>query len=195
MGHVQKMIVVACSAPTITLLPGPSTLSMPLQFRRSQGFYIVSLINLNCNSSLSLSIQWTIKNCIPSCVNSMEVDPPLIRTASELYIPARVLPYGLYELQIMVNTSQLISMSFAYVEITRSRISPNLIRYGTSKITRGSQQDLQFNPGSYSIDPDQETFNASVGSPFGSKILFIIALHVELEIQLLLSNVRTIDVS
>lgn len=160
------MAVVACAAPTIALIPDSSALSAPLQFRRGQDFYIVSFITLSCNSSLSLIMQWTIKNCTPSCSHPVRADPSLITTSSELYVPARTLPYGVYELQIVVSVFQISLTAFAYVQIIPSNITPNLIRYGTSMIIRGSQQDLQFNPGSYSVDPDQEIFDARVSSPF-----------------------------
>ena len=110
-------------------------------------------------------MQWTIKNCTSSCLHPIRADPSLITTSSELYISARTLPYGLYQLQIVVTLSQIFLTASVYVQITPSGITANLIRYGTSMITRGDQQELQFNPGSYSEDPDQETFDARVSSP------------------------------
>lgn len=50
----------------------------------------------------------------------------------------------------------------AYVRINPSGITANLIRLGTSMITRGHDQDLQLNPGLYSSDSDGYPFNASV---------------------------------
>jgi hypothetical protein len=148
------------------LVPGSSTLSVPLQFRRSQDFYIVSIISVNCNSSLSMVTQWAIKNCSAfSCSHRISPDPTIITTLSELYVPGRSLPYGLYELELTVTMAQIPSLSSSlsvYVRINPSGISANLIQYGTSMITQGDQQDLQFNPGSYSLDPDDDDFNASV---------------------------------
>jgi hypothetical protein len=54
------------------------------------------------------------------------------------------------------------STAFVYVTIISSSITANLIRYGTSMIVNGYQQDLKLNPGRYSVDPDSNTFNASV---------------------------------
>ena len=80
-------------------------------------------------------------------------------------IPARTLPYGIYELQLtvlMTNSPLLRTSSIVYVQITPSGITANLVQLGTSMVTSGHQQDLNLDPGSYSIDPDENTFNSSV---------------------------------
>ncbi|CAF0832630.1 unnamed protein product, partial [Adineta steineri] len=82
-----------CFSPKITLIPSTSTLLSPIQFRRSQDFYIVSLIELNCNNSISIITQWTIKNCTSICSNQIQLDSTIITTSTELYIPARTLVY------------------------------------------------------------------------------------------------------
>lgn len=89
----------------------------------------------------------------------------LATASSELYVPARTLPYGLYELQLtvaMVNRPSLLTVASVFVRITPSKVAANLLQYGTSMIIHGSQQDLQLDPGNYSIDRDEENFNASV---------------------------------
>ena len=62
----------------------------------------------------------------------------------------------------MLSMPQLTSSVSAYVKINPSGITANLIPLGTSVITSGQQKDLTLDPGSYSIDPDVEQFNASV---------------------------------
>jgi hypothetical protein len=62
----------------------------------------------------------------------------------------------------MVAAPNLSSSASAYVKVTPSNIVVNLIQYGTSMIARGYQQDLVLDPGTFSIDPDSSTFNASV---------------------------------
>ncbi len=84
-----------------------------------------------------------------------------------MYIPAKTLPYGIYELTltvIMVNSPSLTTSSSIYVQITPSDIIVNLFQYGTSMITCGHEQDLKLDPGSYSVDLDENVFNASVSS-------------------------------
>jgi hypothetical protein len=89
----------------------------------------------------------------------------ILTTLSELNIPARTLPYGIYEIQLtvsMTNSLWLTTSSFVYVQITPSDITANLVQLGTSMITSGYQQDLHLDPGLYSVDPDENTFNSSV---------------------------------
>jgi hypothetical protein len=84
---------------------------------------------------------------------------------SELYIPARTLSYGIYELKLTVTMSDYLwlkTSSSIYVQIIPSGIIVNLVQLGTSMITRGHQQDLILDPGTYSIDLDENLLNASV---------------------------------
>ena len=157
-----------CSAPSIILIPSISSLSSPLQFRRSQDFYISSYLQLNCNASLATIVQWTVSNCTSVCSSvPLPLPPSIVTTTSELYVPARILQYGTYELKIsvaMAAAPHLISKASAYATINPSGITANLVQFGTSMITRGHEQDLLLDPGSYSADPDALTLNASVST-------------------------------
>ena len=153
----------------LTLIPSTSNLSFSLQFRRNQDFFLSSNIELNCTLSRTISIQWTIKNCSTyACPSSFPLDSTIISiTSSEFYIPSRTLPFGLYELTLTVTmniSSRLTSSKSAYVRITPSGITANLVPLGTSMVTSGSGQDLLFNPGLYSVDLDEDHFNASVSA-------------------------------
>ncbi|CAF0788844.1 unnamed protein product [Adineta steineri] len=153
-----------CSSPKVTLIPGTSTLSSPIQFHRSDDFNIISTIELNCNGSLSTVTQWKIKNCSSTCSYQIQLDQTIKTTFTELYIPAKTLPYGIYELQLtvtMTNLTNFTTSSSVYVQIASSGITVNLVQLGTSMITIGYDQDLNFNPGAFSVDPDGYTFNES----------------------------------
>lgn len=63
-----------CFSPTVTLISGSSTLLSPLQFHRSQDSEIISIIQLNCNNSLSIKTEWTIKNCTSTCLYQIQLD-------------------------------------------------------------------------------------------------------------------------
>ena len=159
------MILSACFSPIITLIPATSSFSSPIQFRRNQDFFISSNLELKCSSSLSTNIKWTVHNCSAICSNIIQFDQTIITTTSELYIPARTLSYGIYQLNLTVSmmaSSSLTSTATAYVRITASGIIANLVPLGTSIITSGYEQALVFNPGGYSVDLDGYTFNASV---------------------------------
>ncbi len=153
-------------APTVILIPSESSLASPLQSRRSQDFSMSSMIQFNCNGSLSIVTKWTVKNCTSSvCSFEIELSEKIVTTSSELYIPARNLVYGTYELTLtvtMVDFPNLNSASSAYVRITATGITANPVQLGTSMVTSGSQQDLELNPGAYSVDPDEDSFDASV---------------------------------
>ncbi|CAF4213124.1 unnamed protein product, partial [Adineta steineri] len=153
-----------CSSPKVTLISGTSTLSSPIQFHRSDDFNIISTIELNCNGSLSTITQWKIKNCSSTCSYQIQLDQTIKTTFTELYIPAKTLPYGIYELQLtvtMTNLTNFTTSSSVYVQITSSGITVNLVQLGTSMITIGYDQDLNFNPGAFSVDLDGYTFNES----------------------------------
>jgi hypothetical protein len=155
-----------CYRPEIKLIPGTSSTSLsPIQFRRSQDFYILSIIKLNCNESISTITKWIIKNCTLNCSHVISLDTSIITTFSELYIPSNIFPYGIYELNLIVTMFDypiLTSSSSVYVRITPSGITANLVELGTSMITSGHQQELKLNPGNFSIDPDGYQLNASV---------------------------------
>ena len=154
----------------LTLIPSTSNLSFPFQFRRNQDFFLSSKIEVNCNLSRSLSMKWTLKNCSSSgCLSSFALDSPMIVTTStDFYVPSRTLPFGLFELTLMVTmidlSSRFTSSKSAYVRIIPSGLRANLVPLGTSMVTSGSGQDLNFNPGLYSVDLDEDHFNASVSS-------------------------------
>jgi hypothetical protein len=73
----------------------------------------------------------------------------------------------------MVKFPSLKTSSSVYVQITPSVIIANLVQYGTSMITSGHEQDLELNPGRYSVDPDENIFNASVRLTSNEYFLFV----------------------
>jgi predicted phage tail protein len=84
---------------------------------------------------------------------------------NEIYIPSRTLDYGIYEFNLtvtLISSLNFISSASAFVKITKSGITANLVQLGTSMITRGNQQELKLEPGTHSFDPDGNTLNASV---------------------------------
>ena len=139
---------------------------MPTQFQRSQDFSIVSNIELNCNASLSTKIKWIINSCnTSSCFSEAQMEQTVTNTLSELFIPARSLAYGTYQLKLtvtMIAVSNLISSASTYVKIIPSSMQANLVQFATSMITQTHQQNLTLDPGKFSVDPDTTIFNASV---------------------------------
>jgi K+-transporting ATPase A subunit len=86
-------------------------------------------------------------------------------TLAEIFIPARTLRYGIYEMNLTVTmcaSSQLVSSATTYIQIVPSPIIVNLIQFGVSMIVQKQQQMLTLNPGTFSVDPDASYFNSSV---------------------------------
>ena len=155
----------ACFSPIIVLITDASSLLHPIEFRRSQTFYISSNITLECNGSLATMIEWTICKCDSNCSVRISIDKTLVTTLSEIVIPAKTLEYGVYQLKLTVAMSispKLTASADAYVRIIPSGITANLVQFGTSMITQSHQQDLVLDPGSYSNDLDHTIFNISV---------------------------------
>jgi hypothetical protein len=155
-------------APTVTLIPGQSTLGSPLQYRKSDDFTISSLIQFNCNGSLSTSAKWTIRNCSSTnCSFQIQLNANVMTTSSELYIPSKTLDYGIYQLTLdvaMAAYPSLKASASGYVNIIQSNITVIVIQLALSLITYGYDQDILFDPGTYSIDPDEDSFDASVSN-------------------------------
>ncbi|CAF1131898.1 unnamed protein product [Adineta steineri] len=136
-----------------------------MSYRRSQDFSITSMTQFNCDGSVLTTTKWTIKNCTStSCSVEILLSEKVMTTFSELYIPSRTLNYGVYQLTLtvtMIDSPNLKSSSSVYVRITATGITANLVQLGTSMITRGDQQDLLLDPGTFSVDPDEDTFDAT----------------------------------
>ncbi|CAF1286286.1 unnamed protein product [Adineta ricciae] len=153
-----------CFPPIVTLIPNVSTLLSPLQFQYSKDIYISSNIQPSCNQSLAIQTQWTVFNCSRNCSSLVQINPTIVTTHSDLFIPAKSLPNEIYEFKLtvtLVSSSSLIGLSSAYIQIIPTGITVNLFQFGTSSITFGYATDLLLDPGANSIDPDENIFNAS----------------------------------
>ena len=180
------MFVIVCYSPVITLIPGPSNLTTPLEYRRSQDISIDSMIQLNCDISLSTILRWTIKNCTSnSCPFIVTLSSNIVTTLSELYIPSRSLDYGTYELTLTVTMTDAPNKTISsavYIRITATGVIANLLQMKSSMISRGTKQDLFFDPGTYSIDLDEESFDATVSTHKSTKVFSYHLSTTEMEI-------------
>ena len=135
--------MIVCYSPVITLVPELSNLSTPLEYRRSQDISINSMIQLNCDVSLSTIFRWTIKNCTSiSCPFLVNLNSNIVTTLSELYLSARSLDYGMYELTLTVTMSDApnkTTSSSVYIRITATGVIANLLQMKSSMISRGTK--------------------------------------------------------
>ena len=155
---------------------------------RSEDFSISSSLELHCSKSLSTIKKWTIELYSTSpCSGEVPFEQPLISlTLGELYVPARALNYGVYRMNLTVMMQvahHLVSLATTYVKIVPSPIIVRLVQFGAVMIQRGQQQTLTLDPGTFSIDSDQSTFNSTViitaSNYHLSDVLFAeLALHV-----------------
>ena len=167
----------ACFSPQITLIPN-TTSSNPISFRRSEDLSIISMIEYNCNQSFGIIPQWIITNCTTSCSNRIQLDSSIITTSSELYIPSQTLSYGTYQFELIIrmstNSTWLNVSKSTYIQIIPSNIIVNSFHSGTLMLIIANTHDLLLDPGSYSIDLDNNIFNTSVSSEMN--ILVVILL-------------------
>jgi len=121
-------------------------------------------------------MQWSIYNCTPN--GSIELSTKnnnIEANTGEIFIPARMLIYGVYEFRITIRMSidgRLVTIQSAFVRINPSGITANLVQFGTSSVTSGEEKDLILDPGVYSINPDENSFNASVSQSIDRSMVF-----------------------
>jgi hypothetical protein len=151
----------------IELIPSSSSFSKPLKFRQNQNIYISSNIDLNCPQSSLITTSWIILNRSSICSNQNEFNQSIQIQEKDLFLLAQTLSNGFYQLKLtvtMVDYPTLISTSSVYIEIISSTMIPNLILFNTLMITHDDHEDLVFNPGKYSIDPNTIIFNKDVNN-------------------------------
>jgi hypothetical protein len=166
-------------------------LKEPLQIRRSQDFYVSALVELNCINSSNVQTGWLILNCTLNCSVPANLNPLIELSPNEVFIAARGLTYGRYEIKFTAtirDSPHLTSSLSAFVKINPTGITANLVQNGTSAVTSGQNQELVLDPGYYSINPDEESFNASVSHPIRERDTQLLCATVGLDLQISMST-------
>jgi hypothetical protein len=116
------------------------------------------------------------------CTSDAQLEHSLTTTTmAEIYIPARTLQYGIYQMKLTVTmyaSLQLISSAATYIKIVPSPITVNLVPFGALMIVQKPQQMLTLDPGTFSVDPDVSYFNFSVSMTNQRKPMFIIVFRI-----------------
>ncbi|CAF1457795.1 unnamed protein product, partial [Adineta ricciae] len=108
----------SCFAPNITLTPSASSITSPIQYRRSHHISIISLIDFNCDQPFVMKTLWTIKTCSnTSCTHTMPSNSAVNTKYTELYIPPNTLPYGIYNFTLTVSVPGFSTVSSVLIEI------------------------------------------------------------------------------
>lgn len=160
------------------LIPQAISVTFPIQIRRSQDFYFDSIVKFNCQNYSSKTMKWTLMKCSQFvCHSAIDLEPSILTTFTDLYLPAGTLALGVYELRLTVTMENVLNLTiFAsnFIHIISSGSVANLVLLGTSMITIARQQNIQLNPGLYSANLDMSPFNASVSIVYKLVILFIL---------------------
>jgi hypothetical protein len=132
------------------------------------------MIDSTCDDSFVIQWQWLIPNCSSmNCFDVVPVDATVMTTSSELFLPARSLQLGLYELKLTVTMNDVSNSALSYsvhVRIVWSGIAANLVELETSMISSGVEEDVHLNPGLHSFDLDGDPFNATVNHSLFSSV-------------------------
>lgn len=111
-------------------------------------------------------------------------------TDNELFIPSRLLNYGVYEVKlsvIMTDYPDMKSSVSIFVHIVHSAIAANLLPWSNGIITQNYRENLTLDPGTYSIDPESDQFKANV-SHIACTMWIILSVYSRIGILLSLSN-------
>ena len=133
--------------------------SSSVQYHFNEEISIDSYIQIICTRPSSTKYQWTILNCTLICSTLHDLNKKIATTFNEIYIPAKTLTYGSYQLTLTVvvttGSSDFNSSTSIHIEIVRSsNVLVNSIQYGASEITLGQTEDLLLEPGKYSLYMD-----------------------------------------
>jgi hypothetical protein len=160
------------------LSPINPLLDAPLVIQRNQAFSIGASLQFDCFASLTTIRQWTIQECTPLCTINAQLEQSVTTmTLAEIYIPARTLKYGIYQMELTVTMSaslQSISSAATYIQVVPSPITVNLVQFGALIVVQKREEMLTLDPGTFSVDPDASYFNLSVSLINQRKNLFII---------------------
>ena len=157
--------ILDCSGPLFHLVPSASSLSTPLKFRPNQNIYISLNIDPTCLPPSPIITQWTILTCPSLCSNQTQFNQPIDISTNNLFIPARTLSNGIYEFKVtvsMIDYPAYTSTSSIYIEIGSFTLITNLVSFGASMITHHHQDNLTFDPGTFSFNLNPIPFNKTV---------------------------------
>lgn len=129
---------------------------------------------------VNMTMQWQIFACSfrpnITCFDPVPIFRQLKSDSRDLFIPGRLLPYGLFRFSFRVHamerkysaaskTYQYVphtKMDNIYIEIVEFDAAANLVVFGTSEITIGRDKNLILDPGQYSVNLNSEPFVAEV---------------------------------
>ena len=157
-----------CQNPTVAIDKTSAYFYEPTVYSRNELFSLKGRATIKCNISLENSKHWSVFRVDPSTGKDQTSlglnDNPTV-DYGELVVQPSVLDYGLYRFNFkvtMLNTKNALfeSEQDSFVSIVPSGIylsslaASKIPDGGTYEMTKGTQQDIQFNPFIYSYDVD-----------------------------------------
>ena len=174
-----------CQKPTLDIVSRSADLKNPVQYKKSDLINIVSVTTINCGSSLTNVKSWSIYmlNQMTS-INERKIfinNNPTLNYA-ELVLQPHTLNYGIYRIVYTVKMSGSNLTSFesqidTFIQIIPSGLVISALRSsqpvygGTIEITRGLDQQIQFNPFLHSYDIDSEAVITSLSFKYSCQII------------------------
>ncbi|RNA09695.1 polycystin-1-like isoform X2 [Brachionus plicatilis] len=153
-----------CNRPQVEIENRSSFFYHPRIIPRSKRFSIVGITKINCKLSLQNIRQWTlfsVKESNGEVIQQISIVSNPTSSFSELVIPSKILPFGLYKFVFKVKMlGQNIDLTAfqveidTYVKIVPSGIVVQVFPGGMTKIRRGIDQNIILDPTFYSYDLD-----------------------------------------
>ena len=140
--------------------------SNPFQIKRSKLFSIIVNIYFECSLDFSDVKEWTVyklNNKLnendPSSIQLIDLSSNPTKSNSELVFKPNTLSYGIYKLYfkntVTFNSNQQVyTQTTQYIKVIPTGIQVIAFENSLSEMSVGYQQDIELNPGLYSIDYD-----------------------------------------
>ena len=137
-----------------------------MQIKRSELFSIVVNTFFECSLDFSDIKEWTVYKLNnksnendPSSIELIDISSNPTKSNSELVFKPNTLSYGIYKLYfkntIIFNSNQQVFTDITqYIEIIPSGIQVIAFENGIKEKSYGYEQNIEFNPGLFSIDYD-----------------------------------------
>ena len=110
------------------------------------------------------------------------------------FVGAFTLPIGLHHFTLTIRTASSLLPSAsgsAFVQMIAADVAASPMYFGRSMISNAHDVDLNLDPGRFSIDPEQTTFDASVSDEWNVDSLDVSSTVLEVGLQLLLPSVQS----
>jgi hypothetical protein len=163
----------------VSILDSSSISSNPTVFKKNDLIQLTGQTTLNCSSSLLIQKEWTIFKVSTQIEQQIFLkDNPTINYA-DLVLQPQTLSYGLYRIVLAVKMTNTVfsDSDFTYIRIIPSGLVLSSLKLsqpmfgGTIEITRGQNQQIQFDPFLFTYDIDSEAVITSLTFKYSCQLI------------------------